>query len=257
MSKDARQTAILQRLKADVAVRISALAGEFGVTGETVRRDLDDLAARGLVARTYGGAAMRSLAAEPGLAARAQALIPERQRIAALAAALVSDGDVLMIDAGSTTSHFAEGLARRNIGLTVITNSLAVARALGSVETVGVLLAPGDYRFTEDAVYGPETLGFLDRYRADYAFIGAGGFTRHEVSDADAAAAFVKRRMTGRARMSYLLADSGKAGMAQFAGVCALDALDGLVTDAPLEAAMAQACAAAGIAVHVAAEAAA
>ena len=62
MSKDARQTAILQRLKADVAVRISALAGEFGVTGETVRRDLDDLAARGLVARTYGGAAMRSLA---------------------------------------------------------------------------------------------------------------------------------------------------------------------------------------------------
>src|SRR5437868_7775214 len=95
LSKRQRQERILARLASTVAVRISSLAEEFQVTTETIRRDLDELAGRGLLARTYGGAAGRALASEPGVKARAQTLVAERQRIAKRAAGLVSAGDVV------------------------------------------------------------------------------------------------------------------------------------------------------------------
>jgi len=107
LSKRERQDRIVTRLNTTVAVRISDLAEEFKVTTETIRRDLDALAERGLLARTYGGAAMRALTDEPGIAARAQTYVAERERIGLKAARLVKAGDVLIIDAGSTTTHLA------------------------------------------------------------------------------------------------------------------------------------------------------
>src|SRR5262245_47240192 len=112
ISKRSRHERILMRLANDVAVRISVLAEEFQVTTETIRRDLDDLAERGLISRTYGGAAPRPLIGEPGVQLRARSHVGERQQIAAAAALLVRPGDVIMIDAGSTTALFALELAR-------------------------------------------------------------------------------------------------------------------------------------------------
>jgi DeoR/GlpR family transcriptional regulator of sugar metabolism len=231
LSKRERQDRILTRLNTTVAVRISDLAQEFDVTTETIRRDLDALAERGLLARTYGGAAMRALTDEPGIATRAQTNVAERERIGVAAAALVKSGDVLIIDAGSTTSHMAKALAQLPIEFKAITNSIGVARILGHSDTASVLLCPGDLRLTEEGVFGTETLDFLDRYHADVAFIGAGGFTANEISDADAAGVAVKRKIITRAKRVYLIADHSKAGITQFATICPLDALDGLITD--------------------------
>jgi DeoR/GlpR family transcriptional regulator of sugar metabolism len=231
LSKRERQDRILTRLNTTVAVRISDLAEEYDVTTETIRRDLDALADRGLLARTYGGAAMRALTDEPGIATRAQTNVAERERIALNAAELVKSGDVLIIDAGSTTAHLAKALAQLPIAFKAITNSIGVARILGQSETASVLLCPGDLRLTEEGVFGTETLDFLDRYHANLAFIGAGGFTVSEISDADAAAVAVKRKIIARAERVYLLADHTKAGITQFATICPWDALDGLVTD--------------------------
>jgi DeoR/GlpR family transcriptional regulator of sugar metabolism len=96
------------------------------------------------------------------------------------------------------------------------------------------MLCPGEVRLTEEGVFGPDTLDYLDRYHADAAFIGAGGFTLAEVSDADASGVAVKRKMITRAGRVVLLADRTKAGVTQYATVCPLDGLDALVTDAPL-----------------------
>ena len=233
LSKKERQDVILKRLESDVAVQIAPLAAELQVTTETIRRDLDQLSERGLIARTYGGAAVRSLAAEPGVATRSHAFVEERARIAARAMALVSSGDVVMIDAGSTTSHFAAALARSELSITVITNSLGVARFLGPVETMQVVLCPGDLRATEDGVYGQETTAFLDKYRADFAFIGCGGFSAREITDADSNAVWIKRHMLARAKTSVLIADASKAGVEQYAGVCGWSEVDTLITDAP------------------------
>lgn len=252
LSKRERQDRIVTRLNTTVAVRISDLAEEFDVTTETIRRDLDALAERGLLARTYGGAAMRALSDEPGIAARAQTYVVERERIAQAAARLVKSGDVLIIDAGSTTSHLAKVLAQLPIEFRAITNSIGVARLLGQSDTASVLLCPGDLRLTEEGVFGPETLDFLDRYHANLAFIGAGGFTVNEISDADAAGAAVKRKIIARSERVYLLADQTKAGITQFATICALGAIDGLITDARPDEALVRALAEAQVELSVA-----
>ena len=127
LSRSERFERIVAELRASATVRISALADAFGVSTETVRRDIDELSRRGLVDRTYGGAAARAMAREPAVNERHRLLVEERSRIGATAAALVEPGDVLMIDSGSTTTHFARRLAATGSGLTVLTNCIAVA----------------------------------------------------------------------------------------------------------------------------------
>ncbi|CAN5464247.1 DeoR/GlpR family DNA-binding transcription regulator [soil metagenome] len=234
LSKRQRHDRILARLGSSVSVRISELAEEFAVTTETIRRDLDELAELELLSRTYGGAALRTLSAEPGIATRAKALVAERRLIAQRAVRLVKPGDVLAIDAGSTTTHFAEALVHSMLDIKVITNSFGVARTLSQSESASVLFCPGEVRLTEEGVFGPETIEFIGRYHADIAFIGAGGFDTTEVTDADDAGTAVKRAIMARSARTVLLADHTKAGSTQFSRVCVLEDLDVLVTDAPL-----------------------
>ncbi len=250
-SKSRRHEVILRRAQSDVTVRISELAEAFSVTAETIRRDLDELAMAGLLTRTYGGASMRSLNAEPGLEVRRQTLIDERRRIARAATALVDAGDVLMIDAGSTTVHFAEELAGFGSELTILTNCLPVARLLGHNELFDVILCPGKLRTTEDAVYGYETLDFLDRFHATKAFIGASGVSVEGVSDVDLRASWVKRRMIERAGQTVLMADASKFGENLFRTVCELESIDHLVTDRVPPETLAKPLAAKAVNVHV------
>jgi DeoR/GlpR family transcriptional regulator of sugar metabolism len=170
-----RHARILAMLRRDGIVRIATLAKSFDVTTETARRDLDELAESGALQRTYGGGASRSLTTEPGIGLRGLVHAQERRRIAAAAAALVEPGDALFVDAGSTTSLFAAALAIRNLPLTVVTNCLPVATSLGAVEHCRVILCPGDYVPREGAVFGTEAVAFLGRYKANRAFVGAGG----------------------------------------------------------------------------------
>ena len=111
LKKTERQARILGELRASPAIRISALAGELGVSTETIRRDLDELNQQGMLSRTYGGAAARPFGAEPTLSERYKEYVEERERVGALAARAIKPGQVLMIDAGSTTLHFARRLS--------------------------------------------------------------------------------------------------------------------------------------------------
>ena len=119
LKRSERFERIIDELRGSTTVRISQLADDFGVSTETVRRDIDELSRRGLVDRTYGGAAGRPMAREPAVNERYQSLVEERSRIGAFAAQLVEPGDVLMIDSGSTTTHFAQRLAAVGKNLTV------------------------------------------------------------------------------------------------------------------------------------------
>jgi DeoR family transcriptional regulator, glycerol-3-phosphate regulon repressor len=233
LSREDRQEQILAILKLEGAVRISALAEAFGVTTETARRDLDQLAERGLVMRTYGGATgQRSLIDEPDIITRRQSRVAERSRIAEYAAGLVSAGDALMIDCGSTTALFAQALAKRNLRLSVVTNCLSVATVLGASANARLVVCPGGYVPREGGVYGPETVEFIRRYRADKAFIGAGGLTAEGVTDADSQGCWVKRAMIERSSRPVLIVDSSKFAVPQFERVCGLDAIADLVCDA-------------------------
>ncbi len=231
LTQQDRHAQILALLRRDGTVRIATLARTFDVTTETARRDLDELAESGALQRTYGGGAMRSLIDEPGIGMRGLVHAPERNRIAIAAAELVQSGDALMIDAGSTTSLFAAALAARNLHLTVVTNCLPVANALGAADRCRVILCPGDYVPREGAVFGTETVAFLRRFQANRAFIGAGGITAEGITDADSSGCAVKRTMLERADRAVLLVDSSKFDVVQFERVGPLADLDDIVTE--------------------------
>jgi DeoR/GlpR family transcriptional regulator of sugar metabolism len=251
MKKPVRQAQILAELAASPTVRISHLADAFGVSTETVRRDIDELTRRGLVERTYGGAAVRPIGRQPGIDARGQMAVDERARIGRAAASLVEAGDVLMVDSGSTTAQFARALAASGKVVTVITNSLGVAGELA--EASGrVVLCPGDLSGRERGVYGPETTAFLARFHADVAFIGASGITAEGPTEVESRAAWVKRTMLERARRRILLVDATKFDEPHLEVVCPLAGLTDLVADRAPSGALGRALAAAGIRLTVA-----
>ena len=231
LTQEQRRAHILSLLRRDGVVRIATLARTFDVATETARRDLDELAEAGELQRTYGGGASRSLIDEPGIGLRGLVHPGERTRIAATASAMVGDGDALMIDAGSTTSLFAVALAARNPHVTVVTNCLPVASALGVADRCRVILCPGDYVAREGGVFGTDAVTFLRRFQANKAFIGAGGVSADGLTDADSAGCAVKRAMIERANHAVLLADSSKFDAVQFERVAPLSDLDGLVTE--------------------------
>jgi DeoR/GlpR family transcriptional regulator of sugar metabolism len=250
--KQRRHQRIIAALAASPTVRISTLAEEFGVSTETVRRDIDELTRRGLVDRTYGGASARHIGFQPAFGEREELAVEERTRMGRAAAALVKPGDVLMIDSGATTTQFARALAAEARDVTVITNSQGVANALVDIEGARVVFCPGDFSGRERGVYGPETVAFLNRFYADLAFIGASGLTSDGPTDVVSQACWVKRSMVDRASRSVLLVDSSKFGQKHLEIVCPLARLSALVTDAAPTGALAQAVAAAGIALTVA-----
>lgn len=250
LSKAQRQERIVAELKVDAALRVSDLAERFAVATETIRRDLDFLAERGLIARTYGGAASAG-SGEPGFNERYRQRVVERRRLAECAAALVEPGDVLMIDAGSTTTHFARRLAADGGELTVFTNSVGVATALGSNSRIRVLLCPGEYDPHEGGVCGAETQSFLGRFHATKCFIGASGLTTEGPSDANTDAAWVKRVMIDHSRRSFLLVDAGKFGVRAVDLICPLDALDDIVSDSRPDGLLARAMSRAKVSLHI------
>lgn len=232
LSQQERHAQLLALLRREGTVRIAALAKAFDVTTETARRDLDELAQNGALKRTYGGGASRSLIDEPGIGARSRGHAAVRGMIGAAAARMVEPGDALMIDCGSTTALFANALAARNLHLTVLTNCLPAARALGTSAHCRVVLCPGDYVSREGGVFGPDALEFIRRFKANKAFIGAGGLTADGVTDADSLSCSIKRAMIERSERTFLLVDSSKFDVVQFERACALSDIDDVVCEA-------------------------
>ena len=229
--KGHRHLLIMSELSANATVRTSMLAQALGVSSETVRRDIEELTARGLVNRTYGGAAGRNVGLPPMVDERTALAVAERRRIAERAARLVGAGDVIMVDSGSTTTFFAQALAKSAERVTVITNSLGVVNSLGDQPSVRVILCPGDFSGRERGVYGPETIAFLAKFNVDAVFIGASGVVGEGPTDVETAACWVKRAMLARANTKVLLADSSKFGRKHLEVVCSWRDLTAFVVD--------------------------
>jgi DeoR family transcriptional regulator, glycerol-3-phosphate regulon repressor len=231
LSKRDRQQRILAELRVSATLRISDLANELGVSYETIRRDLEEMGENGLINRTYGGAVARPFGFEPAWNERAHAMTAEREQIASLAIKFVLPGEVLMIDAGSTTLHFARRLAAELKDLTVITNSFAVAQAVATNPSMTVIACPGRYDVQEGGVAGPDCIAFLTRFNANRAVIGASGLTLEGPNEASSNAAAVKRAMYSRAQERMLLIDHMKFGQPNLEVVCPLTDVHRIVTD--------------------------
>ncbi len=254
LRKTERQERILGELRASPAIRIAKLADDYEVSTETIRRDLDDLGRRGMLNRTYGGASARAFAFEPALSERHKEHVEERQRIGALAARAIRPGQVLMVDVGSTTVHFARRLSAEARDLTVITNSFGVATVLSANPTITVLMCPGRYDGREGSVFGADAVAFLERYNANVAVISASGLTPDGPNDVNPNAAAIKRAMLARSAAGLLLLDHSKYEQLTLENVCPLARIDVLVSDAAPPAALGRALKRDGVALELAAE---
>lgn len=231
LRKVARHEQILLELKFKPHVRIAELARRFGVSTETVRRDVEDLHRSGLLDRAHGGASATHGSFMPSVDERAKARIEERERIGRYAASQVKPGEVVMIDAGTTTLQLARFLALAETPIKVITNGLQIAMSLGQSRKAEITLCPGTYLPSEAAVAGTETVGFLDRFNADRCFIGASGLSEREITERVTGFAEVKSLMMKRSRKTFLLIDSQKFGEVHMATVAPLSALSDIVIE--------------------------
>lgn len=230
LSKKERHELILSEIQARAAIRISELAQRVGVSGETIRRDLGELGEAGLLNRTYGGA-VRPLVTEPGISERGRAFQNERNRIGAAAAARVENGEVVMIDGGSTTYSVAHHLAQTRRDLTILTNSSPIAAASAGNPTFRVMMCPGVYDPQEQSVFGEDTLDFLSRFSAHVAIFGASSLSNEGPCEAVPGSAAVKRAMLTRAVRSMLVVDASKFGSAALERICTLEDIGALVTN--------------------------
>ena len=237
-------------LRISTTIRISDLATELGVSTETIRRDLKQMGESGLIDRTYGGAVARPFGFEPAWNERFDAMTEERARIAAAATRMVRPGEVLSIDAGSTTLHFARRLAADLRDLTVVTNSFVVAMALAANRSIKVIACPGHYDAHEGSVNGPDTISYLNRFNANRAFIGASGITVEGPNEVDSGAAAVKRVMLLRAKERVLLVDHSKFEMPHLEVICPLDDIHYLVSDRAPKRELADALRRANVEIH-------
>jgi DeoR/GlpR family transcriptional regulator of sugar metabolism len=211
------------------AAHVSELATSLGVSEMTVRRDLAELEREGKLTRVHGGA-VRS-AAEPAFADIVIERLEHKDRIGALAAGLVSDGQTIMLDIGTTTLQVARHLRGRT--LTVITSNLAAYEELLPETTIELVLLGGIVRRNYRSLVGVLAEDALGQLRADIAFIGASGIEKHDLAVVDTTMVEVpiKRAMMAAAARSVLVADSAKFGMRGVVRVCGVEALDAFVTD--------------------------
>lgn len=199
----------MAELRGTPSLRVHELANLLSVSTETIRRDLAELDERGLINRTYGGA-MRPMNFEPALAEREKLMIEERERIATAAVSLVEPNDILMIGGGATTTIFARRLAAERDHLTIITHAFSIAVALASNPFHKVLMLPGQYDSREGLIHGPDTIDALQKYRANWAFLGASGLTPEGPNDAGVGPGLIYGAMMRRASRTAVLADRSK-----------------------------------------------
>lgn len=200
MLTEERHRVIRDRLATDGRVLAAGLAVEFGVSEDTVRRDLRDLARAGACRRVYGGALPLAAAPDPGPErTRAAKGAPEKAALARAATGLVAPGQTILIDAGTTNTAIATALAASvptGLGLTVGTNSLTVAGALAGREDIRLVVFGGAYDASKGACLGSDTVDAIRRLRADLFFLGPCGIDADlGVTAFDPAEADVKRAM--------------------------------------------------------------
>ena len=208
-SKAARHAHILAQVTQSPSLRVTELAVRMGVSTETIRRDLDELAERRLINRTYGGA-VRTPSTEPSVGERHGLFVAERKRIAHAASARIETGAMVMIGSGATTTHVARRIAVEHKRLTVLTHSFSVATVLALNPTITVIIAPGAYLASEGATVGVFTAKFFSEFSADLAIIGASGLTGEGVTDALVEPAAVYGVIAGRAAATMIVADHSK-----------------------------------------------
>jgi DeoR family fructose operon transcriptional repressor len=229
-----RQQAIAGLVSERGRVAVTAVAEHFGVTTETVRRDLAVLERAGVLRRVHGGAVPAGALSlvETALAERHATRAEAKRKIAAAALDLLpGPGGSVLLDGGSTTAALAEVLPADR-GLLVATNSVPIAARLAGSPGISLHVLGGRVRGITQSAVGESTLAALADLRADVVFLGTNGISAgHGFSTPDEAEAAVKQAMARAGQRVVVLGDSSKIGREHLVRFATVEDVDVLVTD--------------------------
>lgn len=221
-----RAEAISELLNKNGSVSVEELTGLFGISAVSVRKDLTRMEEEGKLRRTFGGAVLRNVKPEEELR------FSNMERIAERAALEVKDGDSVIINAGNTTLFTARALMKLH-DITVITNSVTIAREMSSNSGIQLIFLGGEIDADAVFTYGMDAIAQLRQYKADKLILSisgiscARGLTTRHMSAADLLTA-----MIGRARETIVVADDTKLGFESFYHVGDLRSVNRIITNA-------------------------
>jgi DeoR/GlpR family transcriptional regulator of sugar metabolism len=227
-----RRSKIMTILQREGRCLVGELARQLGVSEVTVRQDLDLLERRGVLGRTHGGAVLKDqLGLEKPFQIVETTFTAEKQRIAQAAAMLLSPGDTVILDVGTTLTEVAKQLRGRR-DLTIFTNSLNIAAILEENPGITTIVTGGTLRPQQHSLVNPYAELILSKINVDLVLLGISGITVDQgVTNVNIAEAEMKALFLKVARRRVVLADSSKIGKVSLAEVAALNQIDLLITD--------------------------
>ena len=232
MLSEERRRTILEILNREGRVLVLDLAKRFETSQVTIRKDLEALHSHGLIHRTHGGGLPAREGALEDLTLREKEKLRHREkvRIAAAAARLVQEGQVVILDSGTTTTEIARAL-RSFQKLTIVTNAVNIAAELSGTP-VDVILTGGTLRKNSFSLVGPIAEETLHRLNADVLFLGVDGFDVHYgLSTPNLLEAKVNKVMVEVARRTVAVCDSSKFGRRSLSLIVPPSALHEVITD--------------------------
>jgi DeoR family transcriptional regulator, aga operon transcriptional repressor len=227
-----RRRKIVEILNRDGRVLVVDLAKEFRTSQVTIRKDLDVLQAHGRIYRSHGGAlpARESALEDPTLREKEKLHRNEKLQIATAAARMVREGQVVVLDSGTTTTAIARVL-RKFQNLTIITNAVNIAAEL-SGSSLEVILTGGTLRKNSFSLVGPIAEETLRRLNADILFLGVDGFdVQHGLTTPNLLEAKVNRAMMDVSRIVVAVCDSSKFGRRTLSSIAPPSGVHYLITD--------------------------
>ena len=212
---------------------IEALAEQFGVTPQTIRRDINSLDEKGLVRRYHGGAGLTPSTENVAYTKRKVLCQKEKMQIAKVVAEHIPDHASLFINIGTTTEEIARALSGHR-RLRVITNNLNVAAILSGDGNFEVIVAGGLVRSRDGGIIGPLTTDFIEQFRVDYGIIGISGIDLDgTLLDFDYREVRVARAIIDNSRKVFLAADHTKFGRSAMVRLGNMVEIDSFFTDQP------------------------
>ena len=234
MDLNPRQSQLVEAVRQQGTLSIEALAERFGVTLQTVRRDVQRLAEAGMLARFHGGVRLPGSTTENVAYQQRQAMAAQaKQRIARAVAARIPNGCSLMMNIGTTTEAIAQALMQHR-DLRVITNNLHIAALLSTNPQCEVIVASGSVRASDQGIVGEATVEFLSQFKVDIGLVGVSGIEADgTLRDYDFREVKVTRALMAHAREVWMAADHTKFNRPAMVELGHLQDLDVFFTDLP------------------------
>lgn len=251
MSQNFRHSEILEIVRRDGKVTVEGLASHFGVTLQTIRRDLTDLAEAGRIERVHGGAVLPSGTTNIGYEERRSLNLDAKRAIARACSAEIPDNISIFLNIGTSTEAVAEELLHHE-NLMVVTNNMNVANILAGNSQCEIIVTGGLLRRSDGGLVGNLAAETIRQFKFDLAVIGCSALDRDgDLLDFDIQEVSVSQTILRQSRKTFLVSDHTKFSRSAPVRIASLSEIDAFFTDEPLPSDLANACQGWGTRVNV------